>query len=93
LPEPYSKTKLLPYDSFGWFQGGNLAGLTRLITHYNVKTVIEVGSYKGSSCRYMASLLPQDGLIYAVDSFVGDLFDQCNSNTIRAGLTHKIVTL
>lgn len=36
---------------------------------YEIKTIIELGSWLGSSTALMARLLPLGGRIYAVDTF------------------------
>jgi predicted O-methyltransferase YrrM len=45
--------------------------MTRLINHYPIKTVIEVGTWMGGSTRHIAELLPEDGIVYGIDTFAG----------------------
>lgn len=49
-------------------------GLCRLLSMYDVKTIIEVGSWLASSAIIAARMLPDDGKVIAVDdlSSVGD---------------------
>lgn len=106
LPEPYSLLEeVLPFDSHGWY--GHAAGMERLFKDYQIKTVVEVGSWLGASTRHFASLLPSGGKVYAVDHWMGStehqlgashwhsalphLYDQFLSNVIHAQLTDIIV--
>jgi predicted O-methyltransferase YrrM len=104
LPSPYCDIKILPFDPHGWYQNANQ--LTEIIKQNDVKIVIEVGSWLGSSTRHIASLLPLDGLVYAIDHWKGSvehqpggsawhsalpyLYQQFLSNIVHAGLAHKI---
>jgi predicted O-methyltransferase YrrM len=36
-----------------------------------VATIIEVGTYMGRSAVHMAKLIPENGKLYAVDTFSG----------------------
>lgn len=68
------------------------------------KVVIELGSWLGASTRHIAQLLPEDGIVYAVDHWLGSiehhtpsfshylptLYEQFLSNVIHSGLEHKI---
>lgn len=105
LPEPYNQVEILPFHSHGFYS--NAQPLETLIRIYNVKTIIEVGCWLGTSTRHMASLLPASGKVYAVDHWKGSeehqpghtywlpilplLYEQFLSNVIHAGLTDKIV--
>jgi hypothetical protein len=106
LPKPYNELKtVLPYDEHGWY--ANKRPMKQLIRDYDVKVVIEVGSWLGQSTRHIAGLLPQEGKVYAVDHWQGSLehqpgqathgkdlrllYDQFLSNVIHAKLTDKIV--
>lgn len=106
LPEPYSLLEeVLPFDSHGWYS--HAAGMERLFKDYQIKTVVEVGSWLGASTRHFASLLPSGGKVYAVDHWMGStehqpgescwypalshLYQQFLSNVIHAQLTDIIV--
>src|SRR5258708_7267640 len=104
LPPPYANVELLHFDDFGWY--GNGSQLKNMILLYGVNIVVEVGSYIGKSTRHVASLLPPEGKIYAVDHWLGsmehqsgdychtpveNLYRQFLSNVIHAGLTDKII--
>lgn len=102
LPEPYGSVKITPFDGHGWY--GNHSKMERLFRIYSPKVVVEVGSWLGKSTRHIASLLPEDGVVYAVDHWLGShehqhgndrpiatLYDQFLSNVIHAGLTNKII--
>lgn len=105
LPEPYNSVEVLPYDPHGWY--ANEEQITNLLAGGWIKTVVEVGSWLGKSTIHIASLLPEDGKVYAVDHWLGSvehqpggdahhvalpyLYQQFLSNVIHAGMTHKIV--
>jgi predicted O-methyltransferase YrrM len=108
LPSPYNELKkVLPFDAHGWY--GNGPQLQELITKNNVSVAIEVGSWLGLSTRHIASLLPLNGTVYAVDHWKGSaehqvghgayykalpyLYEQFLSNVIHAGLTNKIIPI
>ena len=97
----YAEVKLFPEDLQGWFF--NKAPLRKIIKHRKVKVVVEVGSWKGQSTCQIAKMLPKDGKVYAIDSWVGfpqkyytdynteTLYQQFLSNVIHQKLTDKIV--
>ena len=103
VPEPYRSLHVLPFDGQGWF--GNDLPLKNIIHGMPIKTVLEVGSWLGCSTRFFATELPEDGKVYAVDTWLGSeeellhqvdprlpfLYQQFLSNVIHAGLTHKII--
>ena len=104
LPPPYDSVDLLPFNSHGWMLDSNRVGLEKLIHTRRVKIVVEVGSWLGTSTRHIASNLPEGGVVYAIDHWLGspehqdmeelpNLYRQFLSNLIHANLTHKIIPL
>lgn len=106
LPAPYNSIKILPPDLHGWMSGENRKNLYNFITQRNVKTVVEIGSWLGLSATFMANILPEDGILFAVDHWLGsiehyqnqdwknrlkNLHQQFLSNVIHMNLAHKIV--
>ena len=107
MPEPYNSIVILPFNAHGYFNPANEKKLREIITSKPIKTVIEVGTWLGASARFMASLLPADGKLYAVDHFLGSaeilleshpdrnkvatMYQQFLSNVIHTNLTHKII--
>lgn len=102
LPEPYRSVKLLPFDSGGWYY--NAKQIESIVRQRKVNTVIEVGSWLGLSTRHIATVLPPNGKVYAVDHWKGSeehqafpniqiIYEQFLSNIILARLTHKIIPL
>lgn len=107
LPEPYNAVELLPPDPHGWY--ANAEQMERILNGTGIKTVVEVGSWLGKSTIHIASLLPEDGKVYAVDHWLGSaehqpgewayyqalpyLYQQFLSNVIHAGMSHKIVPI
>jgi hypothetical protein len=103
LPEPYCNLKkILPFDTHGWY--ANASQMKNLIEEVQPKIIIEVGSWLGKSSRHIASLLPDKGILYCVDHWLGTdeykkeyqkkyfpiLYEQFLSNVIHAKLTQKI---
>lgn len=107
LPEPYNTIDVLAYDPQGWY--ANTQEMANLLQSRPVKTVIEVGSWLGSSTRHIASVLPTGAKVYAIDHWLGSeehqpggsayytalpyLYQQFLSNVIHANLTDKIIPL
>lgn len=100
---PYDDVDLLPFNPQGWYRNG--PSMEWLVRRTNVKVVIEVGSWLGLSTRHIASILPEDGVVYAVDHWMGspnednsqfdipNLYRQFLSNVIHEKLTHKIIPI
>ena len=105
MPEPYGSIVDLPFDDHGWFY--NARQLEELFSTLKPKTVIEIGSWLGCSTRFMASHLPQGGVLYAIDTWLGTqneaihlqdprlphLYQLFLSNVKHAKLTDKIVPI
>jgi hypothetical protein len=108
LPAPYDSVKpLRPFVDHGWYS--NAKQLHALIDQHHVKIIVEVGAWLGKSTMDLARYLPQDGLVYAIDHWLGSiehqpghehwhaflpyLYEQFLSNVIHRGLTHKIIPL
>ena len=105
LQEPYSQlTELLPFNNHGWYLNGEC--IKQLFKHNKISRVIEVGSWLGLSTRHIASLLPEGGYLFAVDTWKGSeehetniawkillpkLYEQFLSNVIHAKLIDKII--
>ncbi len=105
MPEPYCSIQDLPFDNQGWFWNGKQ--LESCILEMKPKVVIEVGSWLGSSTRFIAQRLPKEGKLYAVDTWQGSgdeelhqkdprlpyLYQLFLSNVKHAGLTNIIVPI
>ncbi len=105
FPFPYCELKdLMPFSGHGWYM--NAAPMEKLLKERKVKVVIELGSWLGKSTKHIAEILPEDGIVYAVDHWLGNpasrvnnpeliptLYEQFLSNMIHANLTHKVVPL
>jgi Methyltransferase domain len=105
LPPPYDEAQILPFLEQGWYN--HAAFFEDYLKRNPVKTVIEVGSWLGTSTRHIAKCLPEDGKIYAVDHWLGSeehqsghlcwrpelskLYEYFLSNVIHEGLTAKII--
>ncbi len=70
-PKPYSEIDVLPPYNHGFFV--NQQPLKDFFESKKIKIVIELGSWLGASTIYMANLLPEDGLIYAIDHWKGSI--------------------
>jgi len=105
MPEPYRSIRDLPFDGHGWFT--NQSHIDALLSQHKPMTVIEVGSWLGSSARFMAERLPEGGKLYAVDTWKGSpledihmrdprlphLYQLFLSNVKHAGLTNVIIPI
>lgn len=99
LPAPYDTVDLLPFSPGGWYING--PSMEWLIRRGNVKVIVEVGSWIGLSTRHLAKTIPEDGVVYAVDHWLGctelpgydntNLYRQFLSNVIHEQLTDKII--
>lgn len=74
LPPPYNTAEILPFLDHGWY--ANKTQIEWLIKKHNIKTIIEVGSWLGTSTRHMAACIPEDGIVYAVDHWKGSVENQ-----------------
>lgn len=108
LPEPYRSIIILPFDPHGWFSKANREKLNEFLTTRNITTVIEVGSWLGSSATFMASLLPEHGKVYTVDHWLGNdnsnnhpdiarrlpsAYQQFLSNVIHKNVARKVIPI
>jgi len=103
LPPPYDAVDMMPFNPQGWYRNG--PSLEWLIRRANAKVVVEVGSWLGLSTRHIAKTIPEDGVVYAIDHWLGspnednsvfdmpNLYRQFLSNVIHENLTHKIIPL
>jgi len=107
LPSPYTEVELLPFDPEYEGEYGHAKVFSKLFSRNKVEVVIEVGSWLGKSTRYLATKVPENGKVYAVDHWLGSeehqpgernytpliyhLYQQFLSNVIHEGLTHKII--
>lgn len=103
LPEPYNSIIDLPFDGHGWF--GNAQPLEACLLEKPAKVVIEVGSWLGSSTRFIAERVGEEGKVYAIDTWLGSpdeivhmqdprlpyLYQLFLSNVKHAGLTSIII--
>lgn len=108
LPEPYKSIQVLPVDNYGWFSQANKLKIEEFFKEYKPQTIVEIGSWMGVSTMFMASIAPENSVVYAVDHWLGSLehrteeyykpklpilYQQFLSNVIHANLTHKIIPM
>jgi predicted O-methyltransferase YrrM len=84
LPPPYDTAEILPFFEHGWYS--NKTEIEWVIKRNNVKTIIEVGSWLGLSTRHMATCIPEDGIVYAVDHWKGSIEHQAGQWASTPGL-------
>jgi hypothetical protein len=89
-PEPYRSIIQLPEDPHHWFLENNRQQLEILIKKDKPKIIVELGSWLGASAIFMASLLEEGGVVYAVDDWTAntDTFILAD-HTVK----HKLSTL
>ncbi len=94
LPFPYCKlTSISPFNHFGMYFNGEY--VKKLFELNTIVTAVEIGSYFGVSTRHIASLLPVDSKLYAIDTweYFNGQYEQFLSNIVIAGLSHKVVPM
>jgi predicted O-methyltransferase YrrM len=106
LPYPYNTLReVLPFNPHTLYR--NDVMIMHLVKEYDVSVIVELGSWLGASTRHFAMVLPPEGMVYAVDHWLGSaehqirdykpllsvLYQQFLSNTIHAGLTDKIIPI
>ncbi|HSW76617.1 MAG TPA: class I SAM-dependent methyltransferase [Candidatus Saccharimonadales bacterium] len=97
LPYPYNTlSQLVPFDHAGCY--ANFEYIAKLFASNSIVNALEIGSDRGLSTRHIASLLPENGKLYAVDvwDFTNESYYNNQryipflSNVVQTGLTHKI---
>jgi hypothetical protein len=102
LHEPYRSVQLRPYNLEGWY--GNAMQIEKIFRENQIEVAIEIGCWVGLSTTHIASLLPTDGNLYAIDHWKGSvehqgfsqlptIYEQFLSNVIWLGLTDRIVPM
>lgn len=103
IPAPYVYVNDLPYDDHGWFEPTNAHYLRFFIEKTNASNIIEIGTWLGKSARFIAQNMPEDGKVFAVDTWEPEeavyltdprlsyLYQLFLSNVKHANLCHKIV--
>lgn len=94
LPYPYnSLQEVLPFHGLGAYFNSEF--IKKLFQNNTITKAIEIGSDFGLSTRHIASLLPTEGKLYAIDTWThyGPRYAQFLSNIVRSELTHKIVPI
>lgn len=102
MPEPYRSICDLPFDGHGWFMNG--PQIHTILKETQPKVGIEIGSWLGASTRDIALNMPEDAILYAVDTWLGSqelahlldprlphLYQLFLSNVKHTGLTNKII--
>ncbi|MBS0620853.1 MAG: class I SAM-dependent methyltransferase [Verrucomicrobia bacterium] len=103
-PEVYDHCEILPLNRHGWYLHNQLRPFFQ---NKEIKTVVEVGVWTGNNAIYLAEMLPDEGVVFAVDHWLGSrehqdphngehsllptLFRQFLSNVIHTGQTQKII--
>lgn len=114
----YDVIEVLPFEE-KWYVNGQpdyrpfvapstaIAIWDKIFAEHTIKTIIEVGSWLGSSTRWFAERLPKDGYIISVDTWKGSeehqagmshhhpqmsvLYQQFLSNNLHKGLADQII--
>ena len=94
LPAPYNQLQqILPFLNWGMYF--NSEYLKKILQNNNIVNVIEIGSLYGLSTRHLASMLPENGKLYAIDSWEYHklMYEQFLSNIVLTGMTQKIIPI
>lgn len=88
LPQPYDSVKVLPEYDFGYYS--NNSQIEEIFKNNDIRTVVEVGSWVGGgSTRHVANLLkPKQGIMYAVDTWLGSIEHQAGQSHWQPVLTY-----
>ncbi len=65
----YESINDLPFDPAGYF--ATEQSLDKIFLSQEIKTVIELGSWAGASTRFFARRVGEDGMVYAIDHWLG----------------------
>lgn len=71
LPQPYDSIIVLPFDAHGWFC--NASQLQECFSKNKIQTIIEVGSWLGTSARFLAEQAGETGKVYCIDNWKGPI--------------------
>ena len=94
LPYPYCQLQqILPFYGQGMYF--NYKFIKKIFQHNNIVHAIEIGALYGLSTRHIASLLPDNGKLLAIDpwDYHAGMYEQFLSNVVLTGLTSKIVPI
>ncbi|MBP6892495.1 class I SAM-dependent methyltransferase [Candidatus Babeliales bacterium] len=94
LPQPYCQLEQL-FCFQNWGMYFNSEYIKKIFEHNNIVNAIEIGSFYGLSTRHIASLLPEHGKLYAIDTweYHKGMYEQFLSNIILTGLTSKVIPI
>jgi predicted O-methyltransferase YrrM len=105
VSDAFKSANLLPFDGTGWLPYPDQLKLeVKKVVNSGGKVFVELGSWLGLSTRLIASVIPNDAKLYAIDTWKGSpeliddprlpmLYEIFLSNCIRSGLAHKIYPL
>lgn len=92
---------LFPYSKSDFFK--NDKQLAAIFDERDISTIIEIGCWFGESTIFMASHLPDNGTVYAIDSWIGYpretyeitryVYERFLSNVVHAGLSERIIPI
>ncbi|MBI2345152.1 class I SAM-dependent methyltransferase [Candidatus Dependentiae bacterium] len=94
LPYPYCKlSPVMPFNPFGMYF--NCEYVRKIFVNNDIKTALEIGSHHGVSTRHIASLLPDECRLYAVDpwEYYKGSYEQFLSNMVISGLSYKVIPI
>jgi len=97
LPYPYNQLSEITAFFPGPNYYDNYEYIAQLFAHNSLVKTVEIGSAYGLSTRHIASLLPDNGYLYAIDvwewtseGYLHQRYVPFLSNVIHTGLTDKI---
>ena len=101
----YDSVETLPFDPTGYY--ATEQSLDKIFRAQEIKTVIELGSWAGSSTRFFARRVGENGIVYAVDHWFGSpnhrgemtdprldyIYQLFLSNIRHAGIEERVVPM
>lgn len=84
----YDYIKPIPFDNHGWFQ--NKPQLERIFEENEIESVIELGSWAGTSTRYFGEKLRGKGVVLAVDTWLGSQNEEAHLKDPRIAYLYQL---
>ncbi|NGX39782.1 MAG: hypothetical protein KR126chlam1_01115 [Chlamydiae bacterium] len=84
----YDYVKEIPVDLHGWF--GNRNQLNWFFQRRDINSVIELGSWTGLSAVYFGEKVGPDGVVFAVDTWLGSVTEGVHKKDPRLNYLYQL---